>query len=501
MNTTSAYSYTFAATDLVAPPAVSAPLPRALPTSTTAAALPRVAFTGYDLLVLAALVTKTWNLIRVPYLPIAISSTLAIALVVLAPKQFVNGLAQTARIPFLVALLVIYLFQAAGDSFLNLPFYYAAAATARQFLGMSTIISFLGYLISHPVRPRRFLTTLLAILAISQIWYFCELRMPDRFIPIRAALYADTYLEESYEKSLSALSIARGFRTGLTPRQHGLGYVSCGALAYASLALMLASQGRVRLANVLLLLLAALSLATLYYSLQRSAVLGAVTGLGLLFLGPFKTTLSTRLPFVLLLIVVAVAAIVPAAISDSSPAQADIVSKTMVAEDYGFRIGMQIQALKLTVLCPLGLRFSGKNWEDDGFAVVAERYDLGGMKPLAVHNGYLSVLMNYGWIGAALVFTFLGSAARTITRVVRRPFDTPGFPTKTAAVVAASCFGLIYIQSMFHNASVMNREPVCLAFVTLLGYLAFYRPRITNRKHQRLSLASHRLDALASPAR
>ncbi len=396
-------------------------------------------------------------------------------MVVLAPKQFLNGLAQTIRIPFLTALLVIFLFQAAGDSFLNLPFYYAAAATARQFIGLSTIISFLGYLTSHPARPRRFLTLLLAILAISQIWYFCELRMPDRFIPIRAVLYADTYLEESYEKSLSALSIARGFRTGLTPRQHGLGYVSCGALAYASLALMLASRGRIRLANMLLLLLAALSIATLYYTLQRSAVLGAVAGLGLLYLGPFKTTLSTRLPVVLLLLAIAAGAILPVAISELTPAKANIVSKTMTAEDYGFRIGLQLQALKLTAQCPLGLRFSGKTWEEDGFLPVAEKYDLGGIAPLAPHNGYLKVFLNYGWIGAALVITFLVSAGRTVLRIVRRPADTPGFPAKTAAVIAASAFGLLFVQSMFHNSSVMTREPVCLVFVTLLGYLAVFR--------------------------
>ena len=432
-------------------------------------------FTGYDAIVLATLVAQTWNLIRVPFLPIAISSALSIALVVVAPKYFLTSLSLVVRVPFLAALMIIYLLQAAGDSFLNLPFYYAAAATARQFIGMSTIISFLGYLLSHPARPRRFLTVLLVLLAGSQIWYFCELRMPDRFIPIRAQLYADTYIEESYERSVSALTIARTFRTGLTPRQHGLGYVSCGALAYASLALMLASRGRVRLANALLLFLAALSLATLYYSLQRSAVLGAVAGLGLLYLGPFKSTLSTRLPFVLLLMAAAVAAIVPAAVSDSSPIRADIVTKSMTAEDYGFRIGLQLQALKLTAQCPLGLRFSNKTWAEDGFLPVAERYDLGGMKPLAPHNGYISVLLNYGWLGAALVLTFLGSAAGTIMRVVRQPADTSGFPAKTAAVIAASAFGLLFIQSMFHNASVMTREPVCMAFVTLLGYLAIFR--------------------------
>lgn len=438
-------------------------------------ASPRAAFTGYDLLVLAALVAQTWILVRVPYLPIAVSSALSIALVVFAPKQFLTGITLAIRVPFLTALLVIFLLQATGNSFLNLPFYYAAAATARQFIGMSTIISFLGYLISHRARPRRFLTLLLGLLAVSQIWFFCELRMPNQFVPLRAALYADVYLEESYTKAISALTIARGFRTGLTPRQHGLGYVSCGALAYASLALVLGSRGKVRLANVLLLLLAALSLATLYYSLQRSAVLGAVAGLGLLYLGPFKTTLSRRLPFVLLLLAVAVAAIVPMAVSDSTPARADIVTKTMVADDYGFRIGMQLQALKLTLMCPLGLRMSGKTWAEDGFLPMAERYNLAGIQPLAPHNGYISVLLNYGWAGAALVLTFLISAARTITRIVRQPADTPGFPATTAAVVAASCFGLIFIQSMFHNASVMTREPVCLAFVTLLGYLAVFR--------------------------
>ena len=433
-----------------------------------------MAYKGYDFLVLATLVAQTWSLIRVPLLPIAISSALSIALVVLAPKQFLNALTLAVRVPFLASLLIIFVLQAAGDSFLNLPFYYAAAATARQFIGMSTIISFLGYLISHPARPRRFLTLLLALLAGSQIWFFCELRMPDRFVPLRAALYADMYLEESYEKSISALTIARSFRTGLAPRQHGLGYVSCGALAYASLALLLSSRGSVKVANVLLLLLAALSLATLYYSLQRSAILGSVAGLGLLYVGPFKASLSTRIPFVLLLIALAVAAIVPVAVTEADPARADIVSKTMSAEDYGFRISMQIEAVKLTVMCPLGLRFSGKTWAEDGFVPVAERYNLSGMKPLAPHNGYLSVLMNYGWAGALLVVAFLVSAGRTIVRVIRRPADTPGFSSTVGAVVAASCFGLLFIQSMFHNASVVSREPVCLAFVTLLGYLAVY---------------------------
>jgi hypothetical protein len=432
-------------------------------------------FTGYDLLALATLVAQTWALIRVPLLPIAISSALSIAMVVIAPQKFLNALALVVRVPFLAALMVIFLFQAAGDSFLNLPFYYAAAATARQFIGMSTIVSFLGYLLSNPARPRRFLTLLLVLLGISQIWYFCELRMPELFIPIRAQIYADMYLEESYQKSLSALTIARGFRTGLTPRQHGLGYVSCGALAYASLSLVLAARGRRQLGNALLLILAALSLATLYYSLQRSAVLGAVAGLGLLYLGPFKATLSGRLPMVLLLLAVAVAAIVPVAVSDSSPIRADIVTKAMTAKDYGFRIGLQIQALKLTALCPLGLRFSGKTWNEDGFLPVAERYDLGGMVPLAPHNGYLKVFLTYGWIGAGLVLTVLVSAARTVLRIVRRPADTPGFPAKTAAVIAASAFGLLFVQSMLHNASVTTREPVSLVFVTLLGYLAVFR--------------------------
>ena len=475
MNGSSVQTFPLAATGLAPPPAARTPPIWPAPTADTRAARPRAAFTGYDLIVLATLVAQIWALIRVPLIPIAISSALSIALVVLAPRNFLNGLSLVVRIPFLAVLALIFFLQAAGDSFLNLPFYYAAAATARQFIGASSIVSFLGYMITNPSRPKRFLTLLLVLLAISQIWYFCELRMPDRFVPLRAQLYADMYLQESYEKSISALTIARGFRTGLTPRQHGLGYVSCGALAYAALSLVLAARGRRTTASVLLLLLAGLSLATLYYSLQRSAVLGAVAGIGLLYLGPFKATLSTRLPFVLLLLAISAGSIIPTAMSEFTKPPADIVTKAMAAQDYGFRIGLQIQALNLTLHCPLGLTASGKTWADDGFLPVAERYDLAGMKPLAPHNGYLSVLLNYGWVGAGLVITFLVSAANTILRVVRQPADTPGFSAKTSAVVAASTFGLLFIQSMFHNSSVMTREPVSMAFVTMLGYLAVYR--------------------------
>jgi hypothetical protein len=481
MNRTPAFASNFAATALA--PALTAQ-PRSIGSEANRGASGsrhKAAFTGYDVLALAALVAQTWSLIRVPLIPIAISSVLSIALVVLAPRNFINGLSVFVRVPFLAALAVIFLLQAAGNSFLDLPFYYAAAATARQFIGASAIVSFLGYMITNPARPGRFLTLLLVLLGISQIWYFCELRMPDRFIPLRAQLYADIYLEESYEKSISALTIARGVRSGLTPRPHGLGYVSCGALAYSALSLLLAARGRRTLATVLLLVLAGLSLATLYYSLQRSAVLGAVAGLGLLYLGPFKTTLSTRLPFILLLLAISAGSIIPAAVSEFTKPPADIVTKTMAAQDYGFRIGLQLQALSLTLQCPLGLAASGKNWNEHGFLPVAERYDLTGVKPLAPHNGYLGVLISYGWVGVGLVITFLASTATTILRVVRQPADTPGFSAKTAAVVAASAFGLVFIQSMFHNASVMNREPVSTAFVTMLGYLAVYRLRERSR--------------------
>ena len=475
MNGTPAFPSVFAASGLAPAPTAQPRAALSAPTSLARVSQPKAVFTGYDVLALATLVAQTWSLIRVPLIPIAISSALSIGLVVLAPRNFINSLALIVRIPFLAVLTVIFFLQAAGNSFLDLPFYYAAAATARQFIGASSIVSFLGYMITNPARPKRFLTFLLVLLAISQIWYFCELRMPDRFVPLRAQLYADVYLQESYEKSISALTIARSFRTGLTPRQHGLGYVSCGALAYAALSLMLAARGRRNTASLLLLGLASLSLATLYYSLQRSAVLGAVAGLGLLYLGPFKATLSTRLPFVLLLLAISAGSIIPTAVSEFTKPPADIVTKTMAAKDYGFRIGLQLQALNLTLQCPLGLAASGKTWADDGFLPVAERYDLAGMKPLAPHNGYLGVLLNYGWVGAGLVITFLVSAANTILRVVRQPADTPGFSAKTAAVVAASTFGLLFIQSMFHNASVMNREPVCMAFVAMLGYLAVYR--------------------------
>jgi O-antigen ligase len=442
---------------------------------------PKSVFTSYDLLVLATLVAQTFSLVRVPLLPIAISSALAISLVVLAPRAFLNGLSLVVRVPFLASLMLIFLLQAAGDSFLELPFYYAAASTARQFIGASSLVSFLGYFISHSARPQRFLTVLLTLLAISQIWYFCELRMPDRFIPIRAQLYADLYILESYERSLSALTIARGFRTGLVPRMHGLGYVSCAALAYASLALLLATRWRRTRANIFLLGLAALSLATLYYSLQRSAVLGAIAGLGLLYLGPFKVALAARLPVVAVIIALAAGAILPSAVSEFTKPQTDIISKTLVAQDYGFRLGMQAQALKLVVQCPLGLRASGKTWEEHGYGPVAQRYGLSSGTPLAVHNGYLGVLLNYGWIGAGLVITFLVSAGKTILRVVRHPTATPAFPATVAAAVAATAFGLIFIQSMFHNASVMNREPVSTAFVAMLGYLAVFRLRGRSR--------------------
>ena len=107
MNGTSAFTAPYAATGLASDPAVRTQPGWPAPTNAARASTTRTAFTGYDLIVLATLIAQTWALIRVPFLPIAISSALSIALVVVAPKYFLNSLSLVVRVPFLAVLMIV----------------------------------------------------------------------------------------------------------------------------------------------------------------------------------------------------------------------------------------------------------------------------------------------------------------------------------------------------------------------------------------------------------
>jgi O-antigen ligase len=153
----------------------------------------------------------------------------------------------------------------------------------------------------------------------------------------------------------------------------------------------------------------------------------------------------------------------------------NIADKFKTSRDYGFRIQMQVEALRLIMQAPLGLEFQGISWEETGLTKAAEVANVKAQKGLAVHNGYLNIGLQYGWPGIALVIVFLWSIGRAISDCIRRPMDLSGLRAEAGASIAATCFGLFFVQTLFHNASLFKAEPASMVLASLLAYCMISR--------------------------
>jgi hypothetical protein len=440
----------------------------------------RIGVLTYDYVMGLTLAAVILQLGKFGVLPITLQTILGILLLLITPDIVIRSLGRAIRQPYFLVFVILTILVN-FDSDMRFGVRFGIVATLGRCLSTVVLVSsFVGYCLSHPQRPGRLLSQLLVYLAVAQVWYLGELVVPDLLVPIRTWLYYDQYVLEAFESNVSVTTLTRNTRSGLSPQLHLLGYLSCAALGVTLSSLLCLKLGERIRQYTLTFVTMVISLLAVAVNLQRSAALGAVMGTSLLAWSPYRGRITARLPLISLLAGFAAAAAVPQIVASSAQRMdyENIADKFSAARDYGFRIQMQIEAVKLIAKAPLGLEFHGISWDETGLVKAAEATNAKVHKGLAVHNGYLNIALRYGWPGVALVLVFIWTAGRTILSCIRRPLDLPGLRAEAAASIAAASFGLFFVQAMFHNSSLFKAEPASMVFMSLLTYCALSRKSI-----------------------
>jgi hypothetical protein len=440
----------------------------------------------YDAFVGLSLAAVMLQIGKLGFLPVTLQVLLGILVMACRPFATFNGILRCLRQPFMLAFFAMFLVtNLSVDARFGIRF-GIVASIGRCVSTLALMVTFVDYCASHPGRPARLLYQVVIWLTVAQFWYLAELLRPDIFVPLRTSLYYDWYLLEAYEKNISVESLGLSKRTGLSPLLHLLGYLSSAALAYSSATILsLPPSSRWR-HHVLVFVMLGVTSITIALNLQRASLAGGLLGGLLVFFSPFRSRLVARLPIVAAALALIATTFVPAVVARAVRNQPNVSAtgefehigdKLSKAADVAFRLRMQLEALRLIAIAPLGLEASGISWDEEGRAAAEAATNVSG-GDLTVHNGYLSLMLQYGWFAVAAVLVFLVSSGRAIWRCIRRPCEVPGLRAEVMVAIAAACFGLVFVQPSLHHGNIFKREPTSLVFTSLLAYCVLSRARI-----------------------
>ena len=441
--------------------------------------------TAYDLVIGLALASVLLQFGKFGVLPVTLQTVIGGLLFVVTPNIVINTTLRMIRQRFmLVFFLLFILLNFHADLRFGIRF-GLAASVGRCVSTIALMASFIYYCASHPSRPNRFLCFVLINLGVAQLWYLGELIVPDVLVPIRTWLYYDQYVLEAFENNVAVSTLTTGTRTGLSPQLHLLGYLSCAALGYCLTLVSGSRAGDRELRNWGVFLLLFITIPTVALNMQRSAALGGICGAALLLASPFKGRFVAKGPLVGLAVVLVLVVVVPQLYkaTDVQLDYQDVTEKFRTADDYRFRIRMQLEAIKLIAQAPFGLEAHGISWDETGLQAAADATGSKATKKLAVHNGYLNIAMSYGWIGVFMIVWFLWSVGRAIAVCVTHPPVVQGLRPERVVAIAAACFGLLFIQAFFHNSSIFKREPASLVFTCLLAFCMSTRVSLRRSMH------------------
>lgn len=406
-------------------------------------------------------VVLAMNLPTPVFMPVGPTLLLAPLLVLLIWRSFIVWAPRLLTEPAIWLVCLIWLASGAADGLgesSGAVINYVGRAVGEALAFGSLIV----YAVSRPSRMIWLWRAFVAFLVGSLLWYALEVLEGDPFQTWRLILFAgrdEVQWNNTYRYYGLATSLAvYGYQlSALLPITVGLS--------------LYAARPWVR---GIFLGFAALTMILVEYSTQRSALLGGAVGIGLLVLF-YKQPGSSRRSLLLYASILAglVVLVFNRGILDA-PYQASVVSQKLItSDDVSWRLGMQVAAINMLVRYPAGTLASGVTWEEEGLTDVRERYaELGAANAVAVHNGYLTRSVRFGLLYFIAAVWFLGRVAWLCWQIWRRPLVWPDPLRLPLALTIAATVSTVYVQAMFHNASVVTGDGVSMILIVLVvaGY-------------------------------
>ena len=207
-----------------------------------------------------------------------------------------------------------------------------------------------------------------------------------------------------------------------------------------------------------------IAITTLFVAGQRSAIVGVGTGAILLF-PLFKIK---RIGFAVLLTVVLLIGsfyTVSKTIvfrGENNTSMGRLLGDNPANDDILYRLTAQVVGAKLILNYPLGIRNANISFSQEVF-------NLTGYYIPSIHNGYLGVILSYGWLFGAIIILVCYKIIRMGLSTLKLSFTETEH--KIEIIVYASLISVM-VNALFHNASIFTFSSESL--VLLFLYSAWY---------------------------
>lgn len=286
----------------------------------------------------------------------------------------------------------------------------------------------------------------------SAVWYLGNLLFYDTFLLMRQGIYG-SMIDPENPKTLVAL----GRPTGLTFNHHIMGYHMAASVVIVALLIFVEKK---RIYKVFWTLAFPLVFLATLLTAQRSLIPAA----GLAFFLYFVLIDARKIVYLIMVAVLVFVIAEITVVSDVNYANVrQLQSRFESEEDIPSRLGWQVAALKVIANNPLGLT---EDWAAEAESAGADFSYFS--DTTSVHNSYLGIMLEYGWLSILAIIVVLRFLIRKIVIVLRysRFMVGGGYAT----VIAFTLISLLF-QAMFHNAGIFTNEPV--SFMTMSLFIAW----------------------------
>ncbi len=408
-----------------------------------------------DYVAVTTIILTAFSIVSIPLIPLAPSVFLPFLLYFLVRRRCVRShVRQVAQLPevWLLAALGGYQIGALGFTRgIDYELYALAGRIAAAFL---LVISLTLYTTSSAAALKRCWNTVFFCCIASFTWFIGEITIEEPFVSLRAQLYNDIYMANSRDYIMYGTS-----RSGLAPFPHLFGYHLAIILPLLFVTFFMQQKSR-----IWAVIFSVITIVALSFSAQRSAFGAGVAATALMAYAAWERKRVIKVFRVAFVVGIFLWGVSRANIFNTEGLQHSLTHK-LVEADYwqeaNFRLMLQFAALELVFTHPWGLSNSGLDWENEGFWPTFRKYHQYVINDMVtVHNGYLGLPLEIGlpfFILTILLLVVLLKrliiAAMLMKRIPYSPY---------VASMAAAGGGVIFIQSITHNASFLYQEPICL---------------------------------------